>query len=62
MLNEKHNKKQKRNCQKPDQKPSLRLGWSSELKELCLMNEAGEIVNGTEEEPVVLLDDDNCCI
>jgi len=62
MLNKKNNKEHKPNGQKSDQKSSLRLRYSSELKMICQTNEAGEIVNNTDEAPVVILDDDNCCI
>lgn len=62
MLNKKHNKEHKPNGQEPDQKSSSRFVWSPELKQICLMNEAGEIVNSTEAVPKVTLDDDNCCI
>ena len=62
MLNKKNNKEHKPNGQEPDQKSSSRLVYSPEPKRLCLTNEAGELIDDTEEEPVVILDDDNCCI
>lgn len=62
MLNTKNNKEHKPNGQELDKKSSSRFVWSPELKHICLMNEAGEIVNSTEEAPNVILDDDNCCI
>lgn len=51
MLNKKNNKEHKDDGQEPDQKSSLRLVRSPELKQICLMNEAGEVVNDTEETP-----------
>ena len=62
MLNKKNNKDHKPDGQKSDQKPSLRFGYSPELRRLYLTNEAGELIDDTEEEPVVILDDDSCCI
>ena len=62
MLNKKNNKEHKPNGQEPDQKSSPRFVWSPELKRICPVNEAGEIVNNTEEAPDIILDDDNCCI
>lgn len=62
MLNKKNNKEPKPNSQEPDQKSSSRFRYSPELKRICLMNEAGEIVNSTEEAPKVTLDYDNSYI
>ena len=59
MLNKKHNEEHKPNGQEPDQNSSSRFVWSPELKRICLMNEAGEIVNSTEETLEVALDYDN---
>jgi hypothetical protein len=44
-------KKHKPNGQEPIQKSPSRFVYSPELKRICLINEAGEIVNSTEEEP-----------
>lgn len=62
MLNKKNNNEHKPNGQEHDQKSSPQLVYSPELKMICQTNEAGEIVNNTEEAPVVILDDDNWCI
>ena len=62
MLNKKNNKEHKLNGQEPDQRSSLRLRYSSELKMICQTSEAGKIVNSADQAPLVILDDDNCCI
>ena len=62
MLNKKNNKEHKPNDQEPEQKSFSRFRYSSELKIICQVNEAGKIVNSTDQAPVAIFDDDNCCI